>query len=135
MKGFRYPQRGRNNYKVVLLIAEHGPMTLEQGIKRHGHLSPKRGVTRKIYDFAVSQGHMQRHGNVYGLPDFMQSWAEGRIAFENRLAEKEAAKPKVDLVPPRQINVFKGKGYKPTYMQCMRQQPEWVKPDSFGFVA
>lgn len=93
----RMPYRDSAAWTVCKTIYRFGPMTVEIGIGHHRILGPWLCRTKEVYENCVRHGWLEYRDGKYFLVD----WVRDRMA-----RDPEQNKPEV--VPPREVNVWKG---------------------------
>lgn len=61
------PHAKTNIHKIASLIFQHGGMTLDQGIERHGVINGSRYKTKCLYEDAVDKGWLIEQRCIYAL--------------------------------------------------------------------
>ncbi len=91
------PRKSCSAYVIVKTIAEHGPLTMEQGIEIHKSLGQYPSLTKRLYDRAVRSGWLERRGNKYALTDWLREWLK---------TQEPESKPDQEIVQPFKWNAW-----------------------------
>lgn len=118
----QYPVPGTKVYDMCAHLYRHGPISITQ-------LANMFGVTRPAAGYLLRVGYASRTKDDKNI----QISKRIRDFFKNGSIAPAVEVPVLEnIVPPAVRNVFKGTGFVPQYMQCLREQPEWAKRDEFS---
>lgn len=92
-----FPRRTCAAFKIIDAIAEHGPLTIEEGTEIHKQLGNYPAITRKVYDRALKSGWLVKRGEKYSISSWIAKWHAdlSPIAID-----------KLNIVPPRVVSVW-----------------------------
>lgn len=91
----RPPRKTCGAYLIVEAIANHGPLTIEEGLKIHKPLGMYPAITHRVYERAVKSNWLIKIGNRYSLSHWIAAW----FAKQSPIKQKNE-----DVVPPRTFN-------------------------------
>lgn len=93
----KFPNHGSTSWTVIESIFKHGPLSVEQGLAKHGVLDGYPSHTRTIYERCVRAGWLVEVDGIHSLSPKMM----------DRMLERKAAEVKTpEIVQPRTHNVY-----------------------------
>lgn len=105
------PRRSCSAYVIVQTIAEHGPVTVEEGMQLHKVLGQYPCITKRIYERAVRAGWLIRKGKRFALTSWVAEW------YANEVQQQ----PITNVVPPRVFNAWTPEMDLQKYLAYLRQ--------------
>lgn len=94
----RMPVRNTAGDKITRALAEHGPMTMEQGICMHGKIGPWLSTAKTAYKNAMRAGWIDRKGDTYHLMPHVQNHIDQCKPHQKVESTDELVKP---AAPPK----------------------------------